>query len=60
MRVILLAVLAETKLPAFFPLFTEHLQSDNERLQYWATVGLKNIGTREAKMALRNAGISGM
>ena len=53
-RVLLLAVMAETGLPAFMPLFIENLHADDE-VRYWAVVGLKQIDTKEARRALWEA-----
>ena len=51
-RSILIAIMANTGLPAFQPLFVEQMRSEDERLRWWARVGLERIGTKEARAAL--------
>lgn len=56
-RHILLGILCEAKLPEAFPLFVEQLRSDDEHLRHWATEGLRDLNTAEARKALWEAGL---
>ncbi len=56
-RRILFGVLCEAKLPAAFPVFVEHLRSDDESLRYWSEQGLRALNTPDARKALWQAGL---
>ena len=58
LRVLLLSVLCEARLPEAFPVFVEHLRCGNEELKRWSIWGLRDLGTREARQALWDAGVT--
>lgn len=58
LRGLLLSVLCEARLFEAFPVFVEHLSSVDELVKYWAIWGLRNLGTREARQALWDAGVT--
>ncbi len=51
-KALLLAALAEAGLPEAVPVLAENLTSAQDRLRYWAKLGLKKIGTKEARTLL--------
>lgn len=57
LRCWLLELLSEARDPKTFPLFVEHLQSDEGSLRFWAIRGLKLLNTKEARRALWEAGV---
>jgi hypothetical protein len=56
-RAILLAVIAEARLSEALPLLVENLGVEDERLRFRARAGLEDLGTREARAALWQAGV---
>ena len=57
-RVILLMVMCDAKLPEALQLFVEHLRSENESLRHWSEQGLRDLDTPESRKALWEAGYS--
>jgi len=55
-KMILLSVIAEARLPEAMPILLEHLGSEDTSLRRYAITGLKNLGTKEARTALWAAG----
>jgi len=54
-RLILLGIIAEARLPEALPLLTEYLHSTDVSLQRSAEFGLQNLGTSEARQVLWEA-----
>ena len=54
----LFELIDEAKSPDAFPLFLEHLSGGDESLSARAVQGLHDLGTEEARQALREAGIT--
>ena len=54
----LLELLSEAGAPSLVTTFAPQLRSTDESLRRWAVVGLRRIGSQDAREALRSAGIT--
>jgi hypothetical protein len=57
-RGLLLSALGDARIPEAFTVFVEHLSFEDELVKYWAVSGLRRLGTREARQALWDAGVT--
>jgi HEAT repeat protein len=57
-RLLLLGIIADARLPEALPLLVEQLRSPDERLRRWASRGLQALNTPEARKALWEAGVT--
>jgi hypothetical protein len=56
LRLVLLDVLADARLPRALPIFAEHLRSRETLYRHLAIQGLRYLGTAKARKVLRDAG----
>lgn len=53
----LIELIGAANSPSAMSFLVERLSDDSESIRYWAAVGLRKLNTKEARIALRQAGL---